>query len=89
MGLKAGKRKYARKAPVMGAVWVKMKSLAKTNYSSEMDRLAKEAGMTSLDPARKRAYDEGMDAVSEADFTAAVKGKEDKWYNSYVAKMFV
>lgn len=89
MGLKSGKAKYARKAPTMGAMWEKMKPLAKSNYSLEMDRLAKEAGKTSLDPARKTAYNEGLDAVSASDFGTAVTGKEDKWYNSYVAKMFV
>lgn len=89
MGLKAGKDKYARKTGTMGASYVAMKSVMKSHYETEMDRLAREAGKSKVSPIRLTAYKDGVDAVSAPDFTSSVDGKEDKWYDNYVTKMFV
>jgi len=88
MGLKAGKDKYARKTSVMGTNYVAMKSVMKSHYETEMDRLAKEAGKSKIKASRLTAYKDGVDAVSATDFTSAVEGKEDKWYDNFVGKMF-
>jgi len=88
MGLKAGKSKYARKTATMGDNWKAMNPVMKSHYKSEMDKLAREAGKTGVRASRVTAYETGLDATSADDFKAAVTGKEDKWYDNYVAAMF-
>lgn len=88
MGLKAGKDKYARKTTTMGTNYAAMKDIMKSHYETELNRLAREAGKSRVRASRVSAYKDGVDAVSATDFTSAVTGKEDKWYDNYVAKMF-
>jgi len=88
MGIKAGKEKYARKTAVMGDNWARMKPIMKRHYKSEMDKRAREVGKPGLLPTREKAYNDGVEAVSADDFRSAVTGKEDKWYDNYVAAMF-
>jgi len=86
--LATGKKKYAAKTATMGPNWAEMKPTMKKHWPSAMADLAKEAGKARVRKTRADAYDDGVDVITAADFTAAVKGKEDKWFDNYVAKMF-
>jgi len=88
MPLSVGKRKYAAKTAVMGDHWAEMKDVMKRHWPAAMNALAKEAGKTKVKDTRVRAYSAGIDAVTADDFEARVRGKETKWYDNYVAKMF-
>jgi len=88
MGLKTGKEKYKRKAKIMAERWEDAKSIMPDHYEDAMNELAKEAGKKKVKDDIIDAYKEGIAAIDAKDFEAAVKGKEDKWYDNYVAKMF-
>lgn len=86
MPLAVGKRKYAAKTATMGPNWEDMKSTMKAHWPAAMADLAREAGKTRVKSARETAYKSGVDVISAADFTAAVRGKEDKWYDNGMEK---
>lgn len=72
------KKKWARK--VKGSVWKKGVTGKSKNYC---DGIAEFLGVSTCAADKARAFGEGTDAVSAADFDRATKGKEDKWARRY------
>jgi len=70
------KKKYARKTATMGPNWKKGVEGKGPIYGKGM---ADFLGVATIRPARIEAYTAGTGAVSAEDFSAAVRGKEEKW----------
>ncbi len=80
--LELGKKKWVRK--VKGEKWKKGVT-GKENAFCE--GVAKAAGKPTCNPEIAAEWRAGVDAVSAADFDAAVRGKEDKWMRRWIEKM--
>lgn len=78
------KKKYARKTEVMGPNW---KAGVKGKGPEYNKGMAAFLGVATIKATREAAYTAGTGAVSAADFTATVKGKEDKWERRLVEAM--
>ncbi|MEM4977394.1 MAG: hypothetical protein QXT64_08730, partial [Desulfurococcaceae archaeon] len=76
------KKKWARK--VKGEKWKQGVTGKETAYCKGV---AEFLGVKTCNPDRLTAYREGVAAVSAADFDAAVRGKEEKWFERYKEKM--
>lgn len=87
VGIEGGKKKWAAKQPLFGETWVRMRPTFKPHYESGMNAIAP-AGKR-VAPDKVKAYSEGVDAVTASDIAKKTAGKEDKWEDNYIAKMFV
>lgn len=74
--LKLAKEKYARKTKVMGPNWKAGVTGKEGLYGKGM---AGFLGIPKIRDSRITAFKDGTDDVSAADFTDAVKGKEEVW----------
>ena len=80
--LETAKAKYAAKSSIMAARWVAAKSRMKSDWANGLAAFGVTVGPTHL-----RAYQEGIDRVTESQFSSAVTGKADKWAKNFVAAM--
>jgi len=84
--LATAKEKYRRKMTVekRGDVWKKMVTDKSDEYCKGVARFL---GVATCAPERASAFKAGVDAITAADFNAAVEGKEEKWAARYKEKM--
>jgi len=76
------KKKWARK--VKGDKWKKGVTGKEHDFCKGV---AEFLGTGTCNPEVAKNWREGVDSVSAADFDAAVRGKEEKWYQRYKEKM--
>jgi len=82
MSLELAKKKWARK--VRGDRWKQGVTGKEDSYCRG---IAEFLGVATCNPIRMQRWREGVDAVSAADFDAAVRGKEEKWARKYKEAM--
>jgi hypothetical protein len=82
MAVELAKKKWVRK--VKGEKWKRGVTGKGPVYCKGV---AEFLGVGTCLPERERAYTEGVDAVSAADFDAAVRGKEEVWARRYRERM--